>query len=173
MGNNAGQFGAWLREQLTERGYLLERGGQTRFATEAGIGVSVLSRTLSGDRVPEIDALRGIGRVLGYGLGEMLVIAGVATADELPVRHAATHDEVIADLRRDAAAEGKSIGEVLLERGVDANQLIIPDAPPTDPHILEIEALDIPQDAKVKMIRIYLENRALRFEEARRRREQE
>lgn len=81
-----GQLGLWLRRELTNRGYDLQRGGQSKFARETGVHVSILSRVLNEDRGVEIDALRRMGAKLGYSLGEMLVFAGLATVDELPAR---------------------------------------------------------------------------------------
>lgn len=81
-----GQLGLWLRQELTGRGYDLQRGGQSQFARETGVHVSVVSRVLNEDRGVEIDALRRMGHQLGFSLGEMLTFAGLATADELPVR---------------------------------------------------------------------------------------
>ncbi|MDP4500997.1 helix-turn-helix domain-containing protein [Nonomuraea turcica] len=78
-------FGAWLREQMDRRGYS-GRGGSTRLARDAGINLSIVSRALNDEVVPALDALRGIGKALGYTLGEMMVFAGVATPDELPIR---------------------------------------------------------------------------------------
>lgn len=86
VGKTAGQLGVWLRDELTQRGYDLARGGQSRFARETGIHVSVLNRVLNGDRGVEIDALRRMGGALGYSLGEMLIHAGLAERGELPVR---------------------------------------------------------------------------------------
>lgn len=182
-----GQFGNWLRQQLTSRGYDLRRGGQSRFARETDIDVSTISRALKGERMPEIDALRRIGRVLGHSLGEMLVAAGLAQADELPVHpDARLHipastagGEVLADALRDlrasADAQGRTVGEMLVEYGLAAREdLAIPAALPPDPIIAEIEASkDISWETKVNLIRMHLENRAQLFEEARLKRDRE
>jgi len=79
------QFGPWLRAELDQRGYT-ERGAQSRFARQAGVHLSIISRILNEGRAPDIDVLRRIGKALGYTLGEMMIHAGVATPDELPVR---------------------------------------------------------------------------------------
>ena len=65
VGKTPGQLGVWLREELTGRGYDLQRGGQSQFARESDVHVSVISRVLNEGRVPEMDALRRIGRALG------------------------------------------------------------------------------------------------------------
>jgi transcriptional regulator with XRE-family HTH domain len=85
------QFGAWLRSQLDAAGFT-ERGGLSDFGRKSGVSVSNLSRIINDDRIPEIEVLRRIGRALGYSLGEMMVVAGVATEDELPVRPAADRE---------------------------------------------------------------------------------
>lgn len=65
-----------------------DRGALTRLAREAGVNKSTVSRAINEGVIPDINALRGLGRVLGHTLGEMLVHAGIATPDELPVRAA-------------------------------------------------------------------------------------
>ncbi|MFF3665377.1 helix-turn-helix domain-containing protein [Microtetraspora malaysiensis] len=88
MGKSADQepdtpFGKWLRAEFDRRGYG-ERGGQTRFAKESGVHISVIYRLVAGQgRTPELDVLRRIGRTLGYTLAEMLVAADLAASDEL------------------------------------------------------------------------------------------
>lgn len=86
VGKTAGPLGQWLADELTRRGYDLASGGQSRLAREADIHPSVINRVLREDRGLEIGPLRRLGKALGYSLGEMLVHAGVATPDELPVR---------------------------------------------------------------------------------------
>lgn len=86
VGKTAGQLGVWLRHELTRRGYNLAKGGQSRFAREAGIAPSIVNRVLNEDRGAEIDVLRRMGGALGYTLGEMLIHAGLAEHSELPAR---------------------------------------------------------------------------------------
>jgi len=168
VSNDAGQFGHWLREELTRRGYLSERGGQTRFAKEADIGTGVLSRIFSEEnRIPDNETLRRIGRALGYSLGEMLVAAGAAQPEEMPIRPTLTSGEAVALLRREAAAEGKPISELLLDQGVEPEELVIPDAPPDDPEIAQLIALGLSPEVTQTLIRMNLENRARRYKEAR------
>lgn len=74
----------------------------------------------------------------------------------------------LVSLRERAQAEGRTIGELLVEGGlVVPEELVVPDALPPDPIIEEINASDISEETKRKIIRIHLENRARRFEEAR------
>ncbi|MFI6296758.1 multiprotein-bridging factor 1 family protein [Nonomuraea sp. NPDC050790] len=89
VGKTPGQLGVWLRGELTRRGYNVQRGGQSQLAREADIDVSIINRVLNEDRGVEIAILRKMGHALGYSLGEMLVHAGMAAPDELPVRTAA------------------------------------------------------------------------------------
>lgn len=80
-------FGVWLRREMQRRGYDLEgprAGGRTRLAKETGLSLSIISRILNDNRVPEIKALRSIGATLGYPLSEMLIHAGIITTDDLP-----------------------------------------------------------------------------------------
>ncbi|WP_329521232.1 helix-turn-helix domain-containing protein [Spirillospora sp. NBC_01491] len=82
-------FGTWLRREMRERGYDIEgprAGGKTRLANETGISLSIISRILSDNRVPEIKALRALGAALGYTLGEMMIHAGVAAPEEIASR---------------------------------------------------------------------------------------
>lgn len=69
-----------------KRGYDLAKGGQSRFAREAGIAPSIVNRVLNEERGAEVDVLRRMGKALGYNVGEMLVFAGMVERDELPVR---------------------------------------------------------------------------------------
>lgn len=91
VGKTPGQLGVWLAQELTRRGYDLAKGGQSRFAREADLHPSIVNRILSEDRGAEVDVLRRMGNALGYTLGEMLLHAGLAGRDELPVR---TPDEL-------------------------------------------------------------------------------
>jgi hypothetical protein len=86
VGKTAGQLGVWLRQELIRRGYDLQRGGQSRFARESDIHVSIINRVINRGQGVETDVLRRIGAALGYNLGEMLVLAGIAERSELPVR---------------------------------------------------------------------------------------
>lgn len=82
----------WLRAELERHGYDLHgprAGGMTAFARDVGITLGSVSRILKGEkRTPELDTLRKIGKIFGYSLGEMLIFAGMAAEDELPVRPA-------------------------------------------------------------------------------------
>lgn len=77
----------------------------------------------------------------------------------------------VSDLRAKAAAEHRSVGQVLVEAGVDPEELVIPDALPKDPIIAEIEAEDIPRESKDRLIGIYLSHRTELLEAERKRAE--
>lgn len=80
-------FGEWLREEMLRQGYEVDgprAGGRTLLAKRSGISLSIVSRILGENRVPEVPALRAIGKTLGYTLGEMMVFAGLAEPEELP-----------------------------------------------------------------------------------------
>nr|SAP16304.1 hypothetical protein BN4615_P10967 [Nonomuraea gerenzanensis] len=86
MGKTPGRLGLWLREELTQRGYNLEFRGQSRFAQEAGVAASIINRILHEDRGATNDVLRRIGKALGYTLGEVLELSGLATREDLALR---------------------------------------------------------------------------------------
>lgn len=78
----------WLRTEMPRRGYPIEgprAGGITRLADDAGISRASMSRIVAGRADASIEALRKIGQVLGYTLGDMLVHAGYAEPDDLNV----------------------------------------------------------------------------------------
>ncbi len=139
--NNA--FAEWLRAQMKSRGYPTEparAGGRTRLADDAGVSLSVISRALNEGRTPDVDSLRNIGHVLGYSLGEMLIRAGKATADELPVRPKA------------ATPEGGRRPGVL--EAIDADPQLLPEA---KEHIrnqyqllLRVQELSVPEGKKTR-----------------------
>lgn len=92
-------FGVWLRREMERRGYELEgprAGGRTRLAKETGLNLSIISRILGENRVPEVKALRRIAAVLAIPLTEMLVHAGVLEPDDVtqiqhPTQASGTH----------------------------------------------------------------------------------
>lgn len=128
-------FGTWLREEMIKRGYELEGprpGGRSRLAKEAGVDLSIVSRILNENRVPEIKALRAIGTTLGYSLGEMMMHAGIAGPDEgIGVSQTGLAHEVEA---------AQSIRPVDLPPGVH-----LPDLPDWERHIWFTPGLTVKQ----------------------------
>lgn len=77
-------FGDWLREHLRRRGYDLSvRGSHTRFAEASGIAPATLTRILANKGTVDVPTLKLLADALGLPLGELLIQAGVATADDL------------------------------------------------------------------------------------------
>jgi transcriptional regulator with XRE-family HTH domain len=86
----ANSFGTWLHDAMVRKGYDVDgprAGGRTKLAKQSGVSLSIISRILNEDRVPEVPALRAIGNVLDYTLGEMMVFAGLAEPDEMGAEH--------------------------------------------------------------------------------------
>lgn len=80
----------------------------------------------------------------------------------------------LAALREKAQAEGKTVGEVMVEEGFALpDELRVPDALPVDPIIKEIEESNLSDELKAQAIRWHLDNRARIFEAERLRRETE
>ena len=107
--------GDWLRRELSRRG-LLEHGELSRLARDADLKLSVLSRAIDEGRPPEGDTLRRIGKVLGYSLGDMLVLAGIAEPEELVATHQAPRASAETDQPREAqGSSGDEHPEIDLE----------------------------------------------------------
>ncbi|WP_282792056.1 helix-turn-helix domain-containing protein [Streptomyces sp. CC224B] len=103
----AEQFAAWLRDQLTRRGYDLgpRGGGQTKFAEDSGIGRATISRILSGKGSTETRNLALLAEALTLPLPEVLIAAGIISAAELdrvrapqPRQHPLTPEEAADEL---------------------------------------------------------------------------
>lgn len=117
VSNSAAQtstFGAWLRAEMDAHGYT-DRGALTRLAKEAGVNKSTVSRAINEGVIPDINALRGLGRVLGHTLGEMLVHAGIATPDELPVRAAPPEEAHVKRTRKTDPVEQELLDDPNLD----------------------------------------------------------
>ena len=76
--------------------------------------------------------------------------------------------QLLDELRVKAKAENRSLAEVLVHEGLaEPEELTIPDHLPPDPIIEEINASNLSQELKERLIHIHLENRKRIFEEAR------
>ncbi|WP_326797483.1 helix-turn-helix domain-containing protein [Streptomyces sp. NBC_01808] len=85
-GDRAKRFADWLRDQLTRRGYDLSgprSGGKSAFAEHSGISASTVGRMLRGDKITDTRVLGLLAQALGEPLSDILVRAGIITADEL------------------------------------------------------------------------------------------
>lgn len=129
----------WLRTEMPRRGYPLEgprAGGITRLADDAEISRASMSRIVAGRAEASIEALRKIGHVLGYTLGEMLVHAGYADPDDLNVITPAT-----------TGAEAPPVG-------VPAH-VSLPDLEPWERHIWVAPGLTTPEkEVAILLIRL-------------------
>lgn len=106
------------------------------------------------------DALRDLQQREGASAG--------AAPRSIPAEGAVPVRQLLDELRQRAAAESRSLGEVLIFEGLaDPEELVIPEALPPDPIIEEINASSISDATKAKLIALHLENRARRFEEER------
>ena len=76
-------FANWLAEEISRRGYHLKRRGeQARFARDAGLNDSIVSRLLHGSADPDIKTCVAIARLLGYKVTHVLAAAGLIPDDE-------------------------------------------------------------------------------------------
>ncbi|SDT69579.1 Cro/C1-type HTH DNA-binding domain-containing protein [Streptomyces sp. TLI_053] len=78
-------FPQWLDRRLRDLGYDLgaRGGGRTKFAADAGISASSVSRLLAGRGKYEAALLAKIAPVLRVELSELMVRAGIVTADAI------------------------------------------------------------------------------------------
>jgi ribosomal protein S15P/S13E len=126
--------------------------------TRPGHDAAVRLATALRARYPEVsDLVDDFLRAAGY--------ASPAPADR------SAPDVVVSTVRAAARAEGKSVGELLMDHGVSVGELLVPDALPPDPVLqqilAEIEVSDLSEEAKIAIIRMHLQNRARHIEAAR------
>lgn len=79
-------FAAWLNRELTARGYDLtgpRSGGKSAFAKDSGLSSSTVGRLTRGESVTDTRVLGLLAEALHVSLGEVLVRAGVLSADQL------------------------------------------------------------------------------------------
>lgn len=103
---HARAFAAWLRQELSARGYNLSvrGGGQRAFAALTGLSPTTLSRMLSGTVRVDVRTLELVAEGLDVPLTTVLIAAGVLTDDDL--RAAIAHQTPAQPLTpEDAAAE--------------------------------------------------------------------
>lgn len=107
-----------------------------------------------------------VKRILAGGEPSILVteqaetrLSGGASTDAAHV--------ALSHLRARAQVENRSLGAVLVSDGLaDPEELVLPEGL-RDPFIDEINALDISEDAKARVIQAHLKNRERHFEEKR------
>ncbi|MGW1160343.1 hypothetical protein ACWD48_19425 [Streptomyces sp. NPDC002519] len=77
-------FSTWLAEEISRRGYDLNRHGeQARFARDAGLNDSIVSRLLRGSADPDARSCLPIARALGCTTARVLAAAGFIPAEEV------------------------------------------------------------------------------------------
>lgn len=104
-------FATWLTTEMALRGYNLNRHGeQARFARDAGLNDSIVSRLLRGSADPDIRTCLAIARALGCKATHVLAAAaGLAPGDEVdtktPPRPLSQHDHLVGLVGNDTAAQ--------------------------------------------------------------------
>ncbi|MER7485281.1 helix-turn-helix transcriptional regulator [Streptomyces sp. NPDC126497] len=81
-------FAGWVEGLMRQRGYDIDSprgGGRTRIADEAGVHRAAVTRLLQRQSMPDLETMRGLARVLGVPVREMLIRSGRVTPEELPV----------------------------------------------------------------------------------------
>ncbi|MGI5338622.1 helix-turn-helix domain-containing protein [Streptomyces sp. CA-181903] len=87
-GTEIERFAAWVEDLMRERGYDIDSprgGGRTRLAEDAGVHRAAVTRLLQRQSMPDLETMRGLARVLGVGLRDMLIRSGRASEAELPL----------------------------------------------------------------------------------------
>lgn len=154
---------------------------QTQLAEVSGVSRSTVDSWKTQPRPPRTSSIKAVADALRIDRTEAYRLAGIPEAriprDEGSAPPAPSPSPALRDmvsvLREQAARDGRTLGELLVEYGlVLPGELVVPDSLPPDPIITQIEREDIPQDAKDRLIRIYLEHRAELFEQERLRRKE-
>lgn len=81
-------FASWIENLMRQRGYDIDTprgGGRTRIADEAGVHRAAVTRLLQRQSMPDLETMRGLARVLGVSVRDMLVRSGRVSEEELPV----------------------------------------------------------------------------------------
>ncbi|MGK5642522.1 helix-turn-helix domain-containing protein [Streptomyces sp. URMC 126] len=87
-GTEIERFASWVEDLMRERGYDIDSprgGGRTRLAEDAGVHRAAVTRLLQRQSMPDLETMRGLARVLGVGLRDMLIRSGRASESELPL----------------------------------------------------------------------------------------
>lgn len=101
-------FAAWLAEEISRRGYNLNRHGeQARFARDAGLNDSIVSRLLRGSADPDIKTCSAIALLLGCKATYVLAAAGLIPDDEAdaPPRPLTQREHLVGLVGNDTAAQ--------------------------------------------------------------------
>lgn len=101
-------FSAWLAEEMFRSGYDLNRHGeQARFARDAGLNDSIVSRLLRGSADPDIRSCAPIAQVLGCKTTHVLAAAGLIPDCEVdaPPRPLTQREHLVGLVGDDTAAQ--------------------------------------------------------------------
>jgi transcriptional regulator with XRE-family HTH domain len=100
-------FSSWLTRELALRGYdLTKYGTRSRFARDAGLGESIVSRLLRDNAVPDIKTCTAIAQVLGCKTSEVLIAAGLIPDEgELAPRPLTPREHVVGLVGDDVLAQ--------------------------------------------------------------------
>jgi transcriptional regulator with XRE-family HTH domain len=123
----ARRFGALVTQLARDKGIAIESGagGRKELARKLDINVSMVSRALDGDVLPQIWQFAKWAKVLDYPLRNLMVESGVIGAEDwpeegapvVPSGHAAPHQV----LTPDAAADSWQITNPIIRRGLIAS----------------------------------------------------
>lgn len=100
-------FGSWLASELELHGYdLAAYGTRSRFARDAELGESIVSRLLRGNAVPDIKTCVAIARVLGCKTTHVLHAAGlIPDEDDLAPRPLTPREHLVGLVGNDVLAQ--------------------------------------------------------------------
>jgi transcriptional regulator with XRE-family HTH domain len=155
---------------------------QSAVAKLAGRHRSTTTRWLSGEHQPDYEAAASFATALAQqrpDLGELalqfLAAAGYASTavsgEASPVEHAiSVHNgahRALEDLRQLAHEQDKTIGDILVERGLASpEELTLSDTKRHDPIVKEILESDLSEETKNSILMAYVEQRRGHFRQA-------
>lgn len=169
-----------LREALEE---IMDRAGLSQAAVGklAGRDRTIANRWLSGVHKPAYDAATRFASAIAHQYPELsglaqkfLTSAGYSPASVADVQAPAAtndprsgHKEAVEELREIAREQDKTIGDLLVERGLATpDELTLSDAKVHDPIVEEILASDLSEETKNSILLDYAERRRYHFRKA-------
>lgn len=122
----ARRFGALVTQLARDKGIAIESGagGRAELATKLDINVSMVSRALDGEVLPQIWQFAKWAKVLDYPLRNLMVESGVIDAEDWPEDGVPVVPSVTTPpqpLTPDAAADSWQITNPLIRRGLIAS----------------------------------------------------
>jgi transcriptional regulator with XRE-family HTH domain len=95
-------FAQWFAERARAAGYDVDSprgGGRAALADAAGVSRGQVSRTLSGDTVPDIRSQRLLAKALGLPFRDMLIRSGYMTEEDFPPAGEESAEATVAGLQ--------------------------------------------------------------------------